>query len=85
MRASGYVPGWSGAAPAIEFRGAPAFDGIFSQVGWGVGAWGIGRGGGRGLRGWWGATAGGPRRRRQLALAPLTLFPPARAPIRIRS
>lgn len=31
VRASSYVPGWSGKAPYILFRGAPAFDGVFSQ------------------------------------------------------
>ena len=31
LRASSYVPGWSGKEPSITFRGAPAFDGVFSQ------------------------------------------------------
>ncbi|KAI8477176.1 MAG: hypothetical protein J3K34DRAFT_105768 [Monoraphidium minutum] len=31
VRASSYVPGWSGAAPAVMYRGAPAYDGAFSQ------------------------------------------------------
>jgi hypothetical protein len=42
MRVSGYVPGWSSAAPAIDYKGAPGFDGIFSQVG-AVGGGGVGR------------------------------------------
>ncbi|KIY99710.1 hypothetical protein MNEG_8248 [Monoraphidium neglectum] len=31
IRASSYVPGWSGKASSIMFRGQPAFDGAFSQ------------------------------------------------------
>ncbi|GBF98853.1 hypothetical protein Rsub_11457 [Raphidocelis subcapitata] len=32
MRVSSYVPGWSSPAPSIEYKGAPGFDGIFSQL-----------------------------------------------------